>query len=200
MDDDVFSEDEEVCDVMQGIAGNSSPPRAPSPPPRDHHQSHQYLHQRQHHHHRSPSPKQQSQVGLWLFLRGQTWSLQTVLILDETIFNHSLKVWRLAKSEMFKMNSSNFHITKNSSVLFLIVDTSTCLLVWLLYSHTYFQFPSFLVFLNSLSVTQSGLVIFFITCDCVVTFWIYLFPEATVGKMALVLRQCPGNAGKIAAL
>lgn len=39
-DDDVFGEDQEVCDVMRGVAGRSSPPRAPSPLPHHHHPHH----------------------------------------------------------------------------------------------------------------------------------------------------------------
>lgn len=39
MDDDVFDEDQEVCEVMRAVAGNSSPPRASSPLTLHHHSS-----------------------------------------------------------------------------------------------------------------------------------------------------------------
>lgn len=39
MEDDVFGEDEEVREVMKGVAGRSSPPRAPSPLPHRQHSS-----------------------------------------------------------------------------------------------------------------------------------------------------------------
>ncbi|XP_064079837.1 protein deltex-like [Macrobrachium nipponense] len=58
MADDVFSEDKEVCDVMRGIVGNSSSPRAPSPPPIGKQHSHHY---RENYYHSAPSPKKQSQ-------------------------------------------------------------------------------------------------------------------------------------------
>ncbi|XP_068238085.1 E3 ubiquitin-protein ligase DTX4 [Palaemon carinicauda] len=55
MADDVFSEDKEVCDVMRGIAGNSSSPRAPSPPPNGKQHSHPYYC------HNASSPRKQNQ-------------------------------------------------------------------------------------------------------------------------------------------
>ncbi|XP_042240567.1 probable E3 ubiquitin-protein ligase DTX2 isoform X2 [Homarus americanus] len=62
MDDDVFSEDQEVCDVMRGVADHSSPPRAPSPLTLSHsHHQHQYSrHSVPHHTQNQSTPQQQS--------------------------------------------------------------------------------------------------------------------------------------------
>lgn len=56
MDEDVFAEDQEVCDVMRGVAGHSPSPHAISP-----------LSPTQSHHHRSTSDNSRNQVFKLLY-------------------------------------------------------------------------------------------------------------------------------------